>query len=254
MVMVERDPLEVDVAPNEDQGPRLRVWAHSIRGRVRPENQDAWCVAAPQGVWSGPAGPGSPAPGIEEDKVLLGVFDGLGGHPNGREAAQAAARALPDAVMGEGWRAPEVVARLEESVVEAGGMTTALVAVVEQGVDHVRVVSVGDSAAFRRGAEGGLRRVNALDRSGRHELKDCLGLQGPVDRRGHEERIPLREGCVLTSDGVADEIPFEQEWGGLLADPLSRVGKRFHGLFEAVWQRGAPDNATTILVRPSGGL
>lgn len=228
----------------------FQMWARSVCGRVRGENQDAWCIVTPEGSRWGPA-PGSPMDPVPTGRlqggVVAAVFDGLGGHPNGRAAARSAAKEMT-AIADMRRSRKELLDAMDEKVRATGGATTAVIAFVSGRWPEnrrLRVVSVGDSAAYVLTETGRLERVNELDRSGRHELTDCLGAGDVV---GHEVEGSHR-GVVLVSDGVGDVLPALGDWGSLLlADPVEVAGE-MDRLFKAVEKAGAPDNATLVVVR-----
>src|SRR5688572_26425315 len=125
----------------------LEVVAASRRGATRGENQDAFAVHA-----------GPP--------LRVGVFDGVGGMPNGAQAAVAAARHL-------GSRDLDIVPALHAAVRATGGATTAAVAELH---DHrITFTLVGDSAVYRL--------VDPPERVGRAHLvggrlTQALGVSG----------------------------------------------------------------------------
>ncbi len=249
-VMVRQD----DPQPVQLVTQGLQVWARSVCGQVRPENQDAWCVVTPEdSAWGPASGRGTPReshPRVEQGAVAA-VFDGLGGHPKGRAAARQAAKGL----MGLASGAPAhrvLLDSLNSEVRETGGATTAVVAFVsaaEAGSRSLRLVSVGDSAAYVLDGSGRLQRANELDRATRHELTDCLGAGDGI---GHEVVLPMGPGVLLVSDGVDGVLPEIQEWGTLLQSGLGTVAATMDRLFKAVERAGAPDNATLVVVRETG--
>lgn len=181
-----------------------------------------------------------------DDLLAVGVFDGLGGMPNGQEAAWACADALSDPATLRS--APdEWLDRLNQVARRAEGSTTAAIALLDVRSGRGHLSAVGDSPAYLHDPREGLRQLNPLDRSDRHKLTDNLGRP---DMQGHHLPIAVRPGqtLVLASDGIADGIPIIllRETAGASTAVLPEVAD---GLIDRVLDTGAPDNATVLLAR-----
>ncbi len=175
--------------------------------------------------------------------MVAAVFDGVDGMPNGGKAARAAAAALEDA-LAEGMDG--VLGRLDAVAQDAGGASTAVVVALDPTGADGGLACVGDSSAYVLSGDR-LRRITPRDVSGL-ALADHLG-HGGVE--GHV--LPLALGkapLLLCTDGV-DGVVGAQELEDLLRAPAGIRDVAFEMLFEQVLARGAPDNATAILVSRS---
>lgn len=172
---------------------------------------------------------------------LLGVFDGLGGHPNGRAASVAAAATLRQ--VRRELRPLPLMARLQAAVARTGGLTNAVVAAIRwDGVGWV--AGVGDSAAFSLDRDGNVAAVTPIDSLGPSRLTRCLGA---ARWKPHVERLRLLPGrsLMLCTDGAYQVLPTpalrrlltEENPGSALA----RCDQR-HGL-------AGHDDATAVLIR-----
>ncbi len=215
---------------------RIPGWVVAVRsevGLVRARLEDAWCVA--QGLRLG----GRP-------HHALAVFDGLGGLPNGQEAAWAAADKLPEAVT-TAPRAEEVLARLNNWVRETQGATTAVVALIPAGTatGHGLLLSVGDSAAYLLEDDQGPVLLTPKDSEGGNVVTDFLGSP---DLRGHttEVEVPRGAALLLCTDGVDGVVPAASLTRVLKAPDLAAA---LDDLFAEILANGAPDNATVVVAR-----
>lgn len=215
--------------------PGFRAWAVSDRGLVRSENQDAWSVH-----WdvTGPLG----------RRHVLAVFDGVGGLPNGAGAAQAAVSALGRHA---GAAVEALLGRMNDEVQATGGGTTAVVAVVPvDDPERLELVSVGDSSAYVLDDEGRVVSVAPRDAGRGHEIRDFLGNPGLA---GHRVQVTLGEGAglLLCTDGV-DKVVGAPELVPVLSAAPDAVEEAVAALMEQVRERGAPDNATLVVLRRTG--
>jgi serine/threonine protein phosphatase PrpC len=172
------------------------------------------------------------------------VFDGIGGEPNGQEAAWAAAHGLRDALARAAGPA-EVLRRLDGAVLPTGGGATAAVVLAPHArPGEVWVLGAGDSSVHALGEPAS---ILPHDRAGRHAVTDGLGL--PL-RQGHALRWQLPPGgaLLLCTDGV-DEVAGLAAVQECLAAPGEGAGAALDRLMERVRARGAPDNATALLAR-----
>jgi serine/threonine protein phosphatase PrpC len=210
------------------------VVALSHIGRVRRQLQDAWAVA-----FDLPFGP------VPVD--AFAVFDGLGGHPNGREAARMAARALPEAVR-SAQSLHEILPRLDPAVAATGGRTTAVAALFPRGGGKGFLVSAGDSSAYAL-QDGRLELLVQRDRIARNVVTDLLGA-GRV--RGRVREVSIASGALLLcSDGV-DDVLGPEPLRALVAAPRAGMAQAVERTMALVLEAGAPDNATLLLARRRG--
>lgn len=207
------------------------VAVRSIKGHRRPDSQDAWSTHAY------PTSPGT-------DALILGVFDGVGGMPNGGAAARAAAGRL--GAVREGPDGPGgILRRLNQAVRATGGATTAVIAVLDDE-GGIEVASVGDSAAFVRGRNG-VETLTAADALGPDRLIGWLGQRRPrIQRATH--RLERGGSLLLCSDGVHHVAPVPS-----LARvfQVRRPEDGLNRLFRRLGAAGLPDDATAVLARRS---
>ena len=225
-------------------------------GKVRKENEDAFCSRPGMGVWV--------------------VADGMGGHANGRFAsqtiveevgamdvagdAQGSLQTMCDAVA-------DAIARANATVNARGVATkqmgsTVVILVVEN--DAFAVLWAGDSRAY-------LLRDNALitltrdhtqvedmvqrglmtqEEAARHPMKHVLsravGVNETVELDGIRDTFQPGDVLLLCSDGLSSVVP-EQDIAAILG---ARRLEACDDLIAASLDRGAPDNVTVTLVAP----
>jgi len=212
-------------------------------GRRRDENQDAWLVEET------PAG------------LLLGVADGMGGHPNGAWAsryalalfAQGVRAATPEQVdLGQVARATNANLRREAARIGTPGAGTTLVAALIHS-NRVRWVNVGDSRLYvvadeellqvshdhnlAAGPGGDPRLANILTR--------CLGSDTAEPDVG---AVKLGAGVLLATDGLYLLVPHETLSEALAAPDLADAAS---ALVDLANDAGGPDNITVLLARPA---
>lgn len=219
------------------QVPGWQAKVHAEIGHVRERMEDSWAIDLDAELEG-------------EPMVLAAVFDGLGGLAAGDAAAQAAATAASEALTRAGLDG--LLGSLNERVIATGGGTTAVVAVFPRNVPEDAaaegwLLSVGDSSAYTLDTqEDDVVRRTERDSVSRHVLSDFLGRPG---MEGHMTPIRLGpdESLVLCTDGV-DEVVGRETLGRLFArsDDLDRS---IRTVFDKVVIRGAPDNATLLVLR-----
>ena len=229
--------------------------AHDSRthvGKVRKENEDAFCSRPDKGVWV--------------------VADGMGGHANGRFAsqtiveevgamdAQGSLDTMCDAVA-------DAIARANATVNARGVATkqmgsTVVILVVED--DAFAVLWAGDSRAYllRDNALITLTRdhtqvedmvqrgLMTLEEAARHPMKHVLsravGVNATVELDGIRDTFQPGDVLLLCSDGLSSVVP-EQDIAAILG------AKRLEAcddLIAASLDHDAPDNVTVTLVAP----
>jgi protein phosphatase len=232
----------------------LRAAALSDIGRVRRENEDRLL--------------------IDENAMLFGVADGVGGLPGGAEAAQLAVETVASAARAAittGCLDLEAAVQLaNRKVLELGQQisptmgigTTLTVGCIR---DHALLIAhVGDSRCYgaRKGVfsrltedhsvenEARLRRARGdvvyYHESNRNALTRCIGQ--PTRPEVDLITYPLEAGdrVIFCSDGVTRMLP-DSELGTLLMkfpDPKSAI----EDIVNLAVRRGGPDNATAVAV------
>lgn len=231
---------------------RIEHAALTHEGRVRKNNEDAYCVRA-------------------EDGLFL-VADGMGGHENGEWASAAIAAAvrkvkLPDdfdaaanAVADALHKANATIwAEAQSRKLQMG--STAVALFVRAG--RFAVLWVGDSRAYLR-RDGDLIQLShdhtqvqemidrglltVEDAEGHpmsHILARAMGVRPTVEVDVVADEVASGDVFLLCSDGLTARLD-DHDIGSMMADPnpQSRVTR----LVELTLERGAPDNVTIITV------
>ncbi|MBZ4395136.1 PP2C family serine/threonine-protein phosphatase [Myxococcus sp. AS-1-15] len=191
---------------------------------------------------------------------VFAVADGLGGHPNGDVASQAAV----DSVVGlaqlptaEAAPALDALARNAVSaanrvVLGTGGCTT-LALLVLSGTQAV-VAHVGDSRVYRlRG--GALEQLTEDHREERHVLNRCLGATSPDCSADSDvqvlESMP-GDVWLLVTDGVGDTLEHDALREVLAELPTFGALWAAAVLVRRALDAGSRDNCTALVVRVGG--
>jgi len=234
--------------------PLLRAAALTDIGRIRRENEDRYL--------------------LDEESLLFGVADGVGGLPGGGEAAQLAIEeisgllhgtpidGLPD-LTGAVQKANQSVANLGQKISPSMGIGTTLTIGCIRG-NKLTIAHVGDSRSYgARGREfarltedhsveneARLRRergeVVYYHEANRNALTRCIGQPTPPEVDLITREIAAGDRYLFCTDGVTRMMP-DAEISSLLMrfDDPKAVLKEIVGL--AV-RRGGPDNATGVAV------
>jgi protein phosphatase len=234
--------------------PSLRAAALTDIGRVRRENEDRFL--------------------LDEDSMLFGVADGVGGLPGGAEAAQLAIEEISAQLRGDpldGLRdlndavqkANQVVSDLGQQISPSMGIGTTLTIGCIRG-NKLTIAHVGDSRCYgarRRDFkrltedhsvenEARMRRergeVVYYHEANRNALTRCIGQPTPPEVDLITREITAGDRYLFCTDGVTRMLP-DAELGLLLMkfDDPKAVLNEIVGL--AV-RRGGPDNATGVAV------
>jgi len=250
-----------EVVAADDAGTPLELVAVTDGGPVRAENQDAVAVVSLRQATGG---------------ALL-VADGMGGHPDGRLAAQTAADAALAVLRSTTEPAGQLVAAVasanaaiaERAEPDERGRSlgTTLVVAVVYG-NRATVANVGDSRAYL--VRGGAALQLSVDHSWVAEQVRA-GLLSADDAQRHPRRsritrallgaavepdlfeVNLRPGdqLVLCSDGLWDALAADRIAALLATDePLDvAVGR----LVDAALAAGSADNVTAAVCRVALG-
>lgn len=231
----------------------IRAAALSDIGRVRRENEDRFL--------------------LDEENLVFGVADGVGGLPGGGEAAQLAVDEFSRALTGTRGHNPELslivqianksVALLGQKISPSMGIgTTLTVGCIQQNV--LVIAHVGDSRAYALRAgefarltedhsvenEARLRRARGevvyYHEANRNALTRCIGQPTPPEVDIIERALEPGDRYLFCTDGVTRMLP-DNELGSLLANfdtPQAAV----EDIVNLAVRRGGPDNATGVAV------
>lgn len=214
--------------------------------------------------------------------LVLAVADGVGGTPAGRDASQRAVQALAAALALD-----EVdVERLRHTILDAfdhanreilalgrGAATTLVAAEIVSG--QMRSYHVGDSELIAVGQRGRVRaRVvphsptgfaveaglldenEAVSHDQRHVLFNVIGSQDMRVEMGGSLELAVRDTVLLASDGLLDNLYFDEIVDIIRKGPLPEAADR---LMEKAGERmregrsekpSKPDDLTIVLYRP----
>ena len=215
------------------------------------------------------------------DAAVLVVADGAGGLPGGRRASRTAVRSL-EAVLKAAMSEHELLRTVILNGIEAanqavqelgnGSATTLTVVTIE---DHIaRTYQIGDSEAVivgQRGAvksqtmphsptgfavEAGFLDVrDALHHEERHIVSNFLGTSDMRIDMGAETRLRPRDTVMLASDGLTDNIHFDEITEFIRKGPMSAAVTSITALarrrmtVESKHQPSKPDDLSIILFR-----
>ncbi|MFO7173165.1 MAG: Stp1/IreP family PP2C-type Ser/Thr phosphatase [Bacillota bacterium] len=247
----------------------MKFSAQTDRGRVRPSNEDAYCLEV-----------------LDEgaERALLAVADGMGGHAAGEVASALAIATLRERVLAQALRwngDDERLQGLGEAIVAAhaailaaqgedprrAGMGTTLTAVLIWG-EYLYIGHTGDSRAYLVGAEGGIRQltddhsvVGELVRGGslteleamqhpqRHLLTSALGTQGRL-------RVDLQatlwhpgDVVILCSDGLTNLVTAAEIAERVRLIAVDQFDSLARELVDLANSRGGHDNITVVAAR-----
>lgn len=231
---------------------KLRSFAHTDIGRVRPENEDSYLCNAALGIYA--------------------VADGIGGLPSGSQASQLSVRALQKIVsehaVGHKLNYERILSEINDQVFQLGrvlspqfGIGTTLTFAHVTGV-KLHFGHVGDSSALRlrskvlqqlttdhtietelktraaRGEPLGLLMEN------RNALTRCIGQPPPLEPDCFTHTILPHDRYLLCTDGITRFVPPEEIAKVMLeaADPETAV----HTLIDRANERGGLDNSTGV--------
>lgn len=200
--------------------------------------------------------------------VLLGIADGVAGHPAGDHAARIALETLDAAFPDEDtaitpWEASErLVAAFEaahRAVVDFGILlgaekrpcTTLTAAVILPRLGVFAFASAGDSHLYVMGPQRPISRLNALQEDDRGRLTSCIGGRNLViNGQGELHLLSASTTLLIATDGL-DILPSGQVEAVLRGAASATLGTR--RLLELVEAHDHPrqDNTSLVVVRLS---
>ena len=189
---------------NVDVKPSMLIGGASLTGKVRSENQDHFHCQ-----------------NFGENRSLISVYDGVGGKPGGREAAQTAvpivsdwiAQAISDKKTINSDLCVRALSECHRAFKDKNieGSTTAIVGLIDDGWLHFAVL--GDGALRIIHADGMVHDCfaphHAMDKPSNIITASMNRNKSHVPRQGS---IKLESGALVfaMTDGVSDLLPFDQ--------------------------------------------
>lgn len=251
------EPNQVDAGPG-----RVCVYTSPAPDRDR-DNEDAAAVLP-----------------IDERRCVLVLADGFGGHPAGARAAAAAVRGvvraacLPAAADNLFLAVVDGFEAVNRSVLAWGvGAATTLSAVVVEG-SRARSIHVGDSSILVTGQRGRIKlramahspvgyalesgfldEEGAMSHEERHIVSNMIGSGDMHIELGPAVALAPRDTLLIGSDGLWDNLRFEEVVEGIRKGPLTRgVGGlvqlgRERMLAESKEEPSKPDDLTVVAYR-----
>ncbi len=192
---------------------------------------------------------------VDENRAVLAVADGLGGHPFGAEAAELALKTLRECVMGAATTGALIRSavldgfeRANARVAELGIGAATTMAAVEIDGSTVRPYHVGDSMILVVGQRGKVKlltvshspvgyavEVGLLDESeaiyheDRHLVSNIVGSPDMRIEIGPTLGLRPRDTLVLSSDGLCDNLHLKEITEFVRKGPSSEVAADLAG-------------------------
>lgn len=235
-------------------GHRMIATAKSHEGRVRKNNEDAFCDRTAHGLWV--------------------VADGMGGHEFGERASAAIVEelgkaALPDDLHDACDAVSQAIHRANAAIwteAQAAGMQmgSTVVTLLIRGTQFA-VLWVGDSRAYllRAGAlyqlsrdhtqvqemidRGLLTEAEAVDHPMGHVLARAVGVREQLEIEAIIDEVAPGDIFLLCSDGLSGVLN-DEEIAATLRASGEADEQAVDSLIAQTLERGAPDNVTTIVV------
>ncbi len=182
------------------------------------------------------------------DRGVIAVADGMGGLPGGREAASIAIDALVEGLCAETpepipvrIRIMDSIERANERILAAGIGSATTLAVAEIGPGSVRAYHVGDSEILAFGQRGRVKiqsvphspvgfayhagmldETQAISHEDRHLVSNMLGTRDMRIEVGSSIPMAPHDTVIVCSDGLVDNLQFEEICRGLRQGRLDR--------------------------------
>ena len=215
---------------------------------------------------------------VAEDAAIMLVFDGMGGHENGAQAAEIGLKVVQDLFMASDLPLfdPQgflymAMARAHDEVVKIGAdlavdfrprATCAVCLVQENGswwghIGDSRIYHLRQGELLTRSRdhshvevliqEGAITEAEALDHPMRNFVECCIGGDAPVPDMSITRKMPLEPGDVLLacSDGLWSGIS-DEEMADMSTNPDSNLAENLKELSVKALTVNAPysDNTT----------
>lgn len=215
---------------------------------------------------------------VAEDAAIMLVFDGMGGHENGAQAAELGLKVVQDLFMASDLPLfdPQgflymAMARAHDEVVKIGAdlavdfrprATCAVCLIQENGswwghIGDSRIYHLRQGKMIERSRdhshvevliqEGAITEEEALDHPMRNFVECCIGGDAPVPDMSITRKMPLQPGDVLLActDGLWSGIP-DQEMAEMATRSISNLADNLKALSVKALTMNAPysDNTT----------
>jgi serine/threonine protein phosphatase PrpC len=215
---------------------------------------------------------------VAEDAAIMLVFDGMGGHENGAQAAEIGLKIVQDRFMAADLPLfdPQgflymAMASAHDEVVKIGAdlavdfrpRATCAVCLIQEGgswwghIGDSRIYHMRQGELLARSRdhshvevliqEGAITEEEALDHPMRNFVECCIGGDAPVPDMSITRKIPLEAGDVLLacSDGLWSGIP-DEEMAEMATNPDSKLAENLKELSVKALTVNAPysDNTT----------
>lgn len=184
-----------------------------------------------------------------DERTVLAVADGMGGHAQGERAArlclEAIARHVLDATPPLRHAILDGIEHGHREVTDLPSDAGTTLALVDIGPHHVRSYHVGDSAILITGQRGKLKlqtvphsptgyaieagvmnEEEALAHADRHLILNAVGLDNMHIELGAELSLAARDTLVLASDGLTDNLATDEIVEAVRIGSLERAAGR----------------------------
>jgi len=248
----------------EEKEPAMRIAARSDTGRVRMTNEDAVL--------------------IDDDRGLVALADGMGGHARGAEASRLAVEtalaflgarlhrlatgdAMTDLLVAAVHAANAALQRENTGLTGRAAMGTTLIVCAVAGPE-IRYAHVGDSRLYVVPADGGATRQATRDQTLAQRLLDEGAPYASVTRWHHtvvEQTVGLHRAIVpetgvvtlapgdtalLCTDGLSDMVD-EDALAAIVRAHAGNPDAAAGALVDAANRAGGIDNITAVIIDPS---
>lgn len=221
--------------------------------------------------------------GLGDGVVVAIVSDGAGGHPGGAEAAGLAVEAVCASVASVGNDLGSLRGAIingfedaDRAINSLGTGAAATLVVVEVQGGKMRAYHAGDSMVLVTGQRGRIKwqniphspvgyaveaglldRGDALHHEDLHIVSNLLGVQDMRIELGPQVSLAARDTVVLASDGLSDNLHFEEIVERVRKGPLRRAGEALVALGKKRMELptddapSKPDDLTFVILRRS---
>lgn len=253
---------------------RVSMAAGSCPGKVRKNNEDQFLLNGKILFRDWPENAVLTDQTEGEEAALVAVFDGMGGHDRGEEAALIAARTAEEYARSAQWEHPEdaltdLCLEANQRIVRTGGggkMGTTAVMLYLNG-DSYCLCNIGDSPAFllrdrmmknisrEHTHRAVYERINGPAEPGKKfPLTQYLGIPGDemlIEPHTCGGSLRCGDMFLLCSDGVTDMLTREEILEVLLK--AASPAKAVEALMESAMEKGGKDNITALCIGVEAG-